>query len=164
VLFSIFTRKIDAICSQIEKSEGKKGFFSFFRKSSPSIIDYDVESDLTFRFQMRESFGNRLKVQYNRGSIPLLKIDVATHELIEGSFLPIFRDSGAIAGAQIWQEKQSENKHPELIARLFLILSSAAVEENFKVKDAVSWVFEENSKRFTEESAETIIEKLIASA
>lgn len=163
ILFKIFTNKVDAICEQIEKPE-KKSFLNFFRKREPSVINYTAESDITFRFQMREAYGKRLNIDYQRGSLPLLKVDVAGYELIEGNYLPIFRDSGAIAGAQIWQEKQTERKHPELIARLFLILSGAAVEENFKIKDAVSWVYEEDGKRFTEESAKNILEKFIALA
>lgn len=161
ILFKIFTDKVDDICKEIEKPESKS-FLNFFRKRTPSVLTYKIESDLTFRFQMRESYGKRLSIDYQRGSLPLLRIDVAGYELIEGNYLPIFRDSGAIAGAQIWQEKQTERKHPELVARLFLILSGAAVEENFKIKDAVSWVYEEDGKRFTEESAKNILEKFIA--
>ncbi|MBI4854067.1 MAG: hypothetical protein HY819_19910 [Acidobacteria bacterium] len=164
ILFKLFTSKVDAICNQIEKSERGGSFLGFFRKRTPSVITYNVDSDITFRFQMRESYGTRLRVDYQRGSLPLLKVDVATYELIEGNYLPIFRDSGAIAGAQIWQEKQSERKHPELIARLFLILSGAAVEEKFKIKDSVSWVYEEDNRRFTEESAQKILENFIALA
>jgi hypothetical protein len=120
-----------------------------------------MEEELTFRFQMREAYGSRLTINYQRGNQPTLKIDVATYELIDGNYLPIFRDSGAIAGAQIWQENNSERKHPELKARLFLILSAAAVEENLKVSDAVSWVYETENKRFTSQSAQSLIENLI---
>lgn len=162
ILFKLFTSKVDAICRQIESSEGGGGFLGFFRKRSPSVLSYSIESELTFRFQTRESYGKRLTIDYQRGSQPLLKIDVATYELIEGNYLPIFRDSGAIAGAQIWQEKQTEKKHPELIGRLFLILSAAAVEEKLKIKDAVSWVYEGDNKRFTEQNAQDILEKFIA--
>jgi hypothetical protein len=162
ILFKVFTDKLDAICRQIETFEGGGGVLRFFRKRVPSVLTYSIESELTFRFQMRESYGKRLVISYQRGNQPLLKVDVATYELIEGNYLPIFRDSGAIAGAQIWQEKQIEGKHPELVARLFLILSAAAVEEKLKIKDSVSWVYEDDSRRFTEQSVQTILESFIA--
>ncbi len=163
ILFKIFTDKVDAICRQIGASEGGR-VLGFFRKRTPLVLNYNIESDLNFRFQLRESFGSRLTIDYQRGSQPLLRVDVATYELIEGNYLPIFRDSGAIAGAQIWQEKKTERKHPELVARLFLILSAAAVEEKLKIKDAVSWVYENNSRRFNEQSVQTILENLIVLA
>lgn len=161
ILFKLFTDKVDAICQQLESSSGQSGWLKIFRKRPPAIIDYTIETELNFRFQMREAYGSRLIINYQRGNQPFLKIDVASYELIDGNYLPIFRDSGAIAGAQIWQEKQSEGKHPELVARLFLILSAAAVEEKLKVSDAVSWVYEGENRRFTGQSAQTLIENLI---
>lgn len=164
ILFKMLTSKVDSICHQIEKREGNSGLLSFFRKKSPSVLTYEVQSDITFRFQMRESFGKRLTIDYQRGSNPILKVDVAAYELIDGNYLPIFRDSGAIAGAQIWQMKQSENKHPELVARLVMILSAAAVEEKLKVQDAVNWVYESDNRRFTEEAIQNILSNFIALA
>ena len=41
---------------------------------------------------------------------PLMKIDVATNELIDGVYLPILGETGTIAGAQIWQEKRADGK------------------------------------------------------
>lgn len=166
ILFKLFINKVDAVCRQIEKAEGKGGgLLGFFRRrSSSDVLSYAVSPEQTFRFQVREAYGTRLEIEYNRDSQPSLRVDVATYELVNGDYLPIFRDSGAIAGAQIWQEKKNERKHPELIARLFLVLSAAAVEEKLNIKDTVRWVYETDNKVFTDEDVQKLIENLIASA
>jgi hypothetical protein len=153
ILFNLFIDKVDA---------GLLGFFR--RRSSSDVLSYAVSPEQTFRFQVREAYGTRLEIEYNRDNQPSLRVDVATYELVNGDYLPIFRDSGAVAGAQIWQEKKSERKHPELIARLFLVLSAAAVEEKLKIKDSVRWVYESDNKAFTDEDVQKLIENLIASA
>ena len=84
--------------------------------------------------------------------------------MIQGEYFPIFRESGAIAGAQIWQQRCTEGKHPDLIARLFLLLSVTALNEGLKVRDAVNWVYEDDRRPFTASSVERLIEALIAAA
>jgi hypothetical protein len=163
MLFGLFIDRLDAIRRHLQP-EVKSGLFGFLRKSPPSVLDYTVTTDLSFRFQHREAIGKRLEIEYRKGAEPKLTIDVATSELIQGEYFPIFRETGAIAGAQIWQQRLTEGKHPNLVSRLFLILSLTALDEGLKVEDAVSWIYEEDERPFNSRSIEELIESLIASA
>jgi hypothetical protein len=165
MLFRMFIDRLDAVRKHLEEPEsGKRGFFQLFRKSQPSILTHNISHEQTFRFQNREAWGSRMEIDFARGAEPRLTINVGTHELIHGEYLPIFRDSGAIAGAQIWQQRLSEKKHPNLIARIILIMSVTALDEGLEVEDAMSWVYEDDLSPIKISSIEEMIEALIAAA
>lgn len=163
LLFPLFTSKVDAIAKELAGEE-RGGLFRFLRKSPPPVLHYQIIEDCNFRFQTREAYGTRLEIEFDRGCQPAMKIDVATAEVIEGEYLPIFRDTGAIAGVQIWRERRAEGKHPDLCARLFLLLSLPALEDGLKVKDAVRWIYEGTGRSFNDQSAAELIEALISAA
>ncbi|MBL8149374.1 MAG: hypothetical protein JNN15_05555 [Blastocatellia bacterium] len=161
-LLQLFSQKIDALCSKIDNVDGKSFWQRFFSKKRDSVLTYNVTHDVTFRFQLRDACGSRMEIDYNLGFKPALVIDIALAESIEGQYLPIFRESGAIAGAQIWRLHRTDKKHPELVARLFLVMSITALEEGLAVKDSVRWLYEEGSRPFTAKSVEELITALTA--
>ncbi|MEW6734883.1 MAG: hypothetical protein AB1489_26570 [Acidobacteriota bacterium] len=162
-LFQLFTARIDAVERYLKRSEGG-GFWQRWRKSSPPLLTYIVDHNVSMRFQLHEAWGSRLVIDFLRGQQPKLTVDVATAELIQGEYLPIFRNSGAIAGAQLWRQRSVEGKHPEMIARLLLLLSAAAIDEGLTADEAVSWVYEDDLRPFTAATIESLIEQLIATA
>lgn len=164
LLFNLFTEKIKEVNRHIAEAEGRGGFFQRLFHSPTQVLNYEITPEQTFRFQLREAYGTRLELHFDRGALPAVRIDLATAELIQGEYLPIFRDNGAIAGAQVWSLKRSENKHPELIYRLFLIFSVTALDEGLKDDELVSWRFEEDHQAFTTRNAEQLIESLINNA
>ena len=163
LLFKLFTDQVDAVGRELSKANRSGGLLSFLRRPQ-SPLTYQVKSDISFRLQTREAYGTRLEITYQQGSEPTLKIDVATQEVINGQYCPIFRESGAVAGAQIWQEKQTLGTHPDLIARLWLLLSTTAIEEGLSIDNSVIWVYADDQQPFTKSAVQTILEKLITAA
>jgi hypothetical protein len=162
-LFRMFIDRVEDILRHLEQGE-EKGILSRLFRKGPSVLNCSISQEVTFRFQTRDAWGSRLEVDYDRGVEPRLSIDVAAFELISGDYLPIFRDCGAIAGAQIWLHRRAENRHPNLLARLYFILSITALSEGLSIKDSVSWVYEDDLRPFTARSVEELMETLIATA
>lgn len=162
-LFSNFRERIDSVCRHLEKAEGGGMLRRLFAGRRNPVFSIETYKEIPLRFQTREAWGDRLDIFYNRGYRPGLRIDVAVSEDISGTFYPIFRENGAIAGAQIWRLRESEGKHPDLVKRLFLILSKTAVDEGFKPDEAVCWMDEEGVA-FTTQYVEKLIEELTLSS
>lgn len=162
-LFAIFKERIDAVCRHLEKVEGGGLLRRLLVGRREPIFSMDIYKDISLRFQTREAYGDRLDLFYNRGSRPGLRVDVAVSENISGDLCPIFRENGAIAGAQIWRLRESEGKHPDLMNRLFLILSKTALDEGFKPAESVCWI-DEQGVAFTTVSVEKLIESLTLSS
>lgn len=162
-LFSVFRGRLDAVCKHLERAEGSGVLRRLFSRRRDPIFSVDVYRNISLRFQTREAWGDRLDIFYNRGSRPGIRIDVAVSENISGEFYPVFRENGAIAGAQIWRLRESEGKHPDLINRLFLILSKTAVDEGLRPTEAVCWMDEQGAV-FTAQSVEQLIETLTLSS
>lgn len=162
MLFRLFIEKIDAVNGNL--ADGKGGFFGRLFKREPLALEYSISKESVFRFEAREAWGSRLEIDFNRGSLPMMFVDVAVSELIDGEYRPFIRDMGAAAGAQIWFGRRSDGKHPELIGRLLFLLSAAALDDGLKIRDSVSWVYEENRQSFNSSGAERLLESLISSA
>ncbi len=162
-LFAIFKERIDAVCRHLEKAEGGGWLRRLLTGRRDPVFSIDIYKEISLRFQTREAYGDRLDIFYNRGSRPGLRIDVAVSEYISGELYPIFRENGAIAGAQIWRLRESEGKHPDLMNRLFLILSKTALDEGLKPAESVCWI-DQQGAAFTTLSVEQLIESLTLSS
>ncbi|MCS6885847.1 MAG: hypothetical protein RMM17_09515 [Acidobacteriota bacterium] len=167
-LFALFKNRISLVCKYLKEDEKKKHnaikaaaltLLELFSKQQ--VFSIETYKDVSMRFQLREALGERMEIFYNKGKRPGIRIDVALYEQLSGQLFPIFRDNSAIAGAQIW--RLIEGKHPDMITRLYFILSKTAVDEGVSAAEAACWI-DEQGKHFNEKAVEDLIDSMTLSA
>jgi hypothetical protein len=162
LLMQMFVQKIAALQQEFDSLQPAKSFWSRWRQTREQLFDYTITAETTVRFQAREALGSSLLLFLTRGPQLGLQIDVALQESIEGQYVPIFRDNGAIAGAQLWRTTRDARKHPTLLARLWLLFSATAVNEGETFPATVLWCYDEHYQAFTTTDVENLVAQLVA--
>jgi hypothetical protein len=161
LLMGLFLQKVTALQQAFDALQPAKPFWQRWRSSTVALFDYQITPATTVRFQTREAIGSQLLLFLARGPQLGLQIDVALQESIAGQYVAIFRDNGAIAGAQLWRTTREARKHPTLLARLWLLLSATAVAEGEVFPNTVFWCYDETYQPFTALDVENLVSQLV---